>query len=328
SRSGFNLFQEWASYKDLRSVYREEKPDMVHHITIKPVLYGSFAASREHVQAVVNAVPGMGFIFTRRGARAALLRSIVNTLYRVAFAHPNMRVIFQNTEDMRGFIGHAIVRRDRVVLIRGSGVELSAFNPDVIAPEPVTFVLVARMLRDKGVNEFAQAAAVVKERYPDWRFLLAGDVDPGNPSSLSASELEAMQQRYGVEWLGQVEDVPGLLEQVHVVCLPTYYREGLPKTLLEASAAGRAMVASDIAGCREVITPGVNGLLVAPRKVPPLADALLHLGENKMLRERYGQAARKRAEAVFAVEDVVEHTFRVYRDLLPGDADLPLGDTG
>ncbi len=314
SRSGFNPVDELTTYQRLKELYRREQPDLVHHVTIKPVLYGSAAARRIGVAAVVNAVPGMGFMFTRRGFRAAVLRTLINSMYRFALRHPNMRVIFQNSEDMRGFIGHAIVHRERAVLIRGSGVVLDAFTPEAAPPPPITFLMVARMLRDKGVYEFARAAAQVQAAHPQWRFLMAGDVDQGNPSSLTTAELQAMQAEYGVEWLGHVQDVAALMQQVHVVCLPTY-REGLPKTLLEASAAGRPMVGTDIAGCREVIAQGVTGLLVPPRVVQPLADAMRTLGEDEGMRQRFGRAAREKAEAVFSVDDVVEHTFRVYREL-------------
>ncbi len=315
TRSGFTLLQEIAAYRSLKQVYRQEKPDLVHHVTIKPVIYGSMAARAAKVAAVVNAVPGLGFVFSRRGLRAAGLRMLVNTLYRFAFANTNMRVIFQNSEDQREFVGLGIVRREQTILIRGSGVDLDAYNPCSEPDSPPIFVLVARMLSDKGVVEFAQAAELVKRQHPHWRFLLAGDIDPGNPAALSRLQLNNLQEEHGVEWIGYQSDMPGLMANSHVVCLPTY-REGLPKTLLEASAAQRAMIATDIAGCREVITSGVNGLLVPPRTLEPLAQAMLQLGSDPVLRQRLARAAREKAEAVFAVEDVVDHTFRVYDELL------------
>jgi len=315
SRSGFVLRQEIAAYRAIKRVFREEQADLVHHVTIKPVIYGSFAARAVGVRAVVNAVPGMGFVFTRRGVRGVLLQACVNQLYRMAFALKRMRVIVQNAEDLHAFIDRGILRREQTVLIRGSGVDLNRFTPTEEADGPVTFVLVARMLRDKGVVEFAQAAQVAKRSHADWRFQLAGDVDPGNPSSLSVEQLRELESQYGVEWLGHCSDVAELLAQCHVLCLPTY-REGLPKTLLEASAAGRTMIASDIAGCREVVADGVTGLLVPPREVEPLAEAMLRVGEDAGLRKRFGQAARVKAEAVFGIDDVVDHTFRVYDELL------------
>ena len=316
SRSGFVLRQELATYRAMKRTYLAEQPDLVHHVTIKPVIYGSFAARATGVKAVVNAVPGMGFVFSRRGMRASILRSLVNLLYRLAFSHPNMRVIFQNSEDLRGFLGHAIVRREHTVLIRGSGVDMDEFRPSAEPDGPMTFILLARMLRDKGVFEFARASAIARQQHPDWRFQLAGGVDPGNPTSLSEAELCGLESQYSVEWLGHCEGVVELLQNAHVVCLPTYYREGVPKTLLEAAAAGRPMIVSDIAGCREVVTDGVTGLLVPTREVEALAQAMLRMGEDEVLRARCGRAAREKAEAVFSVDDVVEHTFRVYDDLL------------
>ena len=315
SRSGFAPLQELKTYQALVRVFRDERPDVTHHVTIKPVIYGSLAARRKRVPAVVNAVPGMGFVFARRGVRAALMRALVNAMYRIALSHPRMKVIFQNTEDMRGFIGHAIVRKDDAVLIRGSGVDLDEFHSTPEPAGPPIFVLVARMLRDKGINEFARAAKRVKTVHPEWRFQLAGDVDDGNPTSFTAAELAELEKEYGVEWLGHCTDVASVLRASHVVCLPTFYREGVPKALLEASAVGRPMIATRIAGCREVITDGVTGILVAPRDVDTLGKAMLKLGEDPALRARFGAAARVRAEAVFSEADVVEHTFRVYEEL-------------
>ncbi|MEM7098154.1 MAG: glycosyltransferase family 4 protein [Pseudomonadota bacterium] len=315
SRSGFNLWQERKSYVALKRLYAEQKPDLVHHVTIKPVIYGSLAATESGVKAVVNAVPGMGFVFSREGPLSGLGRWSVNLLYRWAFKHPQMRVIFQNTEDMQAFLGHAIVSREQAVLIRGSGVDLDVFAGPRVENEQPVFLLAARMLKDKGVYEFAQAAARVLQRHQDWQFLVAGGEDLGNPSSLSDAELQRLETEYGVRWLGHVDDMPSLMKRADVVCLPTYYREGLPKCLLEASAAGCAMIASDIAGCREAVTPGVTGLLVPPKEVPPLARAMITLGEDADLRKRLGESARKKAQAIFGVDDVVEHTFRVYEEV-------------
>ena len=188
----------------------------------------------------------------------------------------------------------------------------------LVFPEPdgpTTFLLVGRMLCDKGVREFVRASGEVRKKHPQWRFLLLGDVDPGNPSTLYTEELIAWQDEFGIEWLGQRDNVAEIMSQCHVVVLPSY-REGLPKTLLEAAAARRPMIATDVAGCREVVTHEVTGLLVPPREVEPLIAAMVELGESSELRHRYGDAARKKAEAVFSVGDVVTHTFRVYDDLL------------
>ncbi|MDG2278037.1 MAG: glycosyltransferase family 4 protein [Pseudomonadales bacterium] len=319
TRSGFNLGAEISSYRSLKRLYQEEKPDLVHHVTIKPVLYGSFAARASGIKAVVNAVPGMGYVFTRRGTRASIGRAGVNFLYRLALQHENMRVIFQNREDLAGFIAHAIVRREQTVLIRGSGVDLDRYCR---SPEPdtaPTFLLASRMLKDKGVVEFAQAAGAIKAggHHQDWNFRLAGGVDAGNPGSLTEVELRRLEADYGVEWLGHRDDVEELLRGCHVLCLPSYYREGVPKVLLEGSAVSRAMIASDIAGCREVITDEVTGLIVAPHDVASLAAAMIRLGADAALRQRLGEAAYDKAVAVFSEQDIVAHTFRVYEELCP-----------
>jgi len=316
SRSGLNPIEELRSLRALSRVYRDQQPDLVHHVTIKPVLYGTTAARWSGVPAVVNAVPGMGFVFTGRGLWAAIRRGFVRVLYRLAMNHPNMQVIFQNSEDMQGFLQSATVDRAHAALIRGSGVDLEQFAYTDEPEAPITFLLVGRMLRDKGVAEFVAAAQGVRRTHPEWRFRLAGDVDPGNPASLTHAQMMAWHRAGDVEWLGHCEDVAAQMRAAHVVCLPSY-REGLPKTLLEAAACGRAMIASDIAGCREVLSDRVNGLMVPPRTVEPLTRAMLTLGEDPALRERFRRTSREKAEAAFSVQDVVRHTFRVYDQLLP-----------
>lgn len=315
-RSSFAPVAEWRTYRALRALYRKLRPTIVHHVTIKPVIYGTRAALVAGVPAVVNAVPGMGFVFTRRGQLAAVRRAFVNQLYRSALQHPNMRVIFQNSEDMHGFIAHGILQRERAVLIRGSGVDLKAFAATPPPTDALRFALIGRMLTHKGVGEYVAAARVLKREFPDWEFQLIGDVDPGNPTSLTRELLLAWQQEGIVSWLGQRKDVAALLQQANVVCLPSY-REGLPKTLLEASACGRPMVATDVAGCREVVRNGVNGLLVPARDAPALTEAMRSLGQNEGLRLRMGEAARARAEGLYNIDDVVRDTFLVYGELLP-----------
>ena len=317
SRSGVNPLTEFRTCVHLLRLYRRLQPDLVHHVTIKPVVYGSLAARLTRIAGVVNAVPGMGFVFTARGFMAMLRRFFISNLYRLALGHPNMRVIFQNREDLNLFVGSSIVRPEQSVMIRGSGVDLSEYDP---VPEPSTesivFVLIARMLRDKGIGEFVDAARKVKLNYPNWDFWLVGDIDPGNPGSLKIEDLLAWDRAGIVHWLGHREDVPEILQLSHVLVLPSYYREGLPKTLLEAGAAERAIIASRVAGCLEFVTDGVTGLIVAPRDVEDLAAAMVRLGNDASLRRRLAQAARSKVEAIFRVEDVVRDTFVVYQQLL------------
>jgi glycosyltransferase involved in cell wall biosynthesis len=315
SRSGLNPLRDLKTFLALVRIYRDEAPDIVHHVTIKPVIYGTLASRVVRVPAVVNAIPGMGFVFTQRGFTARVVRSLVNLLYRVALSHDNMRFIFQNREDLQGFVEHTVIPEQLTYLIRGSGIDLNEFPCTPEPPEPVTFVLVARMLSDKGIREFVAAARRVRLLQPNWRFQLVGGVDRGNPSSLTEMELKAWHAEGVVEWLGQRSDVRVFLGRSHVVCLPSY-REGLPKSLLEASAMGRPMIASNVPGCREVVRDGITGLLVEPRDSTALADAMLRLGQDPVLRRRLGKAARERAEALYSIEDVVRDTFLIYEELL------------
>ena len=195
SRSGLNPLRDLNTVFVLVRIYRQEAPDIVHHVTIKPVIYGTLASRFARVPAVVNAIPGMGFVFTQRGFSARVIRSLVNLLYRIALSHDNMRFIFQNREDLQSFVSHTVIPEQLTYLIRGSGVDLDEF-PFLPEPDaPVSFVLVARMLSDKGVREFVDAARGVRRLRPDWRFVLVGGIDPGNPSSLTEAELEVVERR-------------------------------------------------------------------------------------------------------------------------------------
>src|SRR4030095_15057042 len=194
----------------------------------------------------------------------AVRRAFVNGLYRLALVHPRMRLIFQNREDLVGFVDAGIVGSARSYLIRGSGVDLAEFCATAEPEAAIRFVLVARMLKDKGVREFVEAARALHRVHPDWMFELVGDVDPGNPASLVRGELERWRDEGVVVWNGHRDDVADVMRHAHVVCLPSY-REGLPKSWLEAAACGRAMIAADVPGCREVVRNEVTGLLVPPR---------------------------------------------------------------
>ncbi len=315
ARSGLDPFAEWSLYRRLSQIYRDRRPTIVHHITIKPVIYGSWAAARRRVPVVINAVPGLGWIYTAEGPWSRLRRTFVDLLYRSTRLHRRMHFIFQNEDDRREFVSAIGVPPATTHLVRGSGVDLSEFVPVPEFPGPMTFALVARMLFDKGVGEFVAAARQLKRRHSDWRFLLIGDVDAGNRSSLSAGELRAWQDEGVIEWLGHRDDIAWQMAAAHVICLPSY-REGLPKTLIEAAAAGRPAIASDVPGCREVVRDQVTGLLVPPRTVAPLVDAMSRLGGDAGLRARMGEAARRSIEHGYSVDDVVKETFLVYERAL------------
>lgn len=315
-RTRHTIATETGALRALVRLYRELRPDVVHHVTVKPVLYGSLAARLARVPAVVNAMSGLGYLYTARGVAAALRRGVVEAVYRVAFRHGRLRVIFQNPDDMTVFVRRRLVRSRDTVLVRGSGVDAHEFvpSPEPEADAPV-IVLPARLLWDKGVGEFAAAARLLRARGFRFRAVLAGDVDEGNPSSVPLAQLHEWVDEGVVEWWGFRGDMPAVYGQSSIACLPSY-REGVPKALLEAAACGRPIVTSDVPGCREVVTDGETGLLVPPRDAAALANALGALLADAQLRARLGAAGRQRVEREFTVELVVAQQLALYRDLL------------
>lgn len=313
-RRSMNPLREVRSVAEVARVYREERPDLVHHFALKPVLYGSLAARVAQVGAVVNAPVGMGYIFSSDDLRARLLRLPMRLALRLLVNPPGSRVVFENPDDRDAMIAAGWVRAADAVLIRGAGVDLAAFDP---APEPegVPMVtLTARMLRDKGVGEFVEAARILKREGVSARFILAGAPDPGNRAAIAEETLRAWAAEGAVDYLGFQADVPALLRQSAIVCLPSY-REGLPKALLEALAAARPIVTTDVPGCRETVIPDVNGLLVPARDPSALAAALGALLRDPARRKIMGAAGRRLAETEFSNARVVAETLRVYRDL-------------
>jgi glycosyltransferase involved in cell wall biosynthesis len=314
-RSAARPGPELLSVVSLVRLYAALAPDLVHHVTIKPVLYGGLASRLLKVPAVVHAVSGLGYVFLARGRVAAVRRALVRSAYRSAFRHPNLRVIFQNEDDRDDFVRERLVRPDDTTIIRGSGVDLTEFTPSPEPPAPVTVLFPGRMLADKGVRELVDAARVLRREGHSLRVLLAGPTDRANPASVSEAELHGWEREGVVEWLGQRDDMPTLFRSAHIVCLPSY-REGLPKALLEAAASARAIITTDVPGCREVVREGDNGLLVPVRDALALATALRRLCVDAAERARMGARSRARAEAEFSVERVAGQTMHVYDELL------------
>ncbi|MCD0506098.1 glycosyltransferase family 4 protein, partial [Bordetella petrii] len=276
TRSGKNPLQELRTLWALYRLFRQLRPDVVHLVTIKPVLYGGIAARLAGVPAMVSAISGLGFVFVAQGAKAAMIRQVVATLYRLALGHGNSRVVFQNGNDRDVLCGLGAVRDEQVVMIRGSGVALADFPAVDEPPGPVAALMVSRLLRDKGLLEFVEAARLLKQRGTEVRMLLAGGVDPGNPASASQSDVDAWRAEGCIEALGERSDVAALYAQAHIAVLPSY-REGLPRSLIEAAACGRAVVTTDVPGCRDAIEPDVTGLLVPARDAQALAYAIVRL---------------------------------------------------
>jgi glycosyltransferase involved in cell wall biosynthesis len=312
NRQGTNPIKDLTLIARLYRIYRRERPDIIHHVAMKPVIYGSLAARLARVPAVVNALAGMGFLFSSRTAKARLLQPVVRLAFRMLLGGGNSRVILQNPDDVRLLTRAARLDPDRVHLIRGSGVDLEHFRPEPEPPGPPVVMLPSRLLWDKGVGEFVTAARILRNEGTKARFVLVGKPDPGNPAAVPQWQLDQWIAQGLVEWWGHSDKMAATLAQSHIVCLPSY-REGIPKVLLEAAASGRPMVTTDAPGCREVVRDRENGLLVAIKDSEGLAQALRQLIQDPAARARYGRAGRALAEAHFGIDRITAETLAVYR---------------
>lgn len=316
SRGKTTVLSEIKALLAIYQTLKQVRPDVLHAITIKPVLYGGLAARFCRVNSMVAAISGLGYVFTTTGKIAGLRRWFVSRIYRLALQHPRLSVICQNRDDLQLLTAAARLNTTQTLIIPGSGVNLARFNA---CPEPhstpFTVVMAARLLIDKGVREFAEAANLLRQRHPTVVFQLAGTIDPDNPASITSPQLAHWQQTGAVRFLGQRDDIHTLFAQAHIVVLPSY-REGFPKVLIEAAAAGRAVVTTDVPGCRDAIIPDVTGLLVPPREANALADAIHALLTHTEQRQAMGRAGRQLAEARYAIDSVVSTHLAIYQQLL------------
>lgn len=316
-RRSLNPLREARLLLHLVRLLRKERPALVHGFTIKCAVYGSLAARMVGVPARVNAVAGMGYVFISESLKARLLRPIVRSLLKLALGGRNARLILQNPDDVALFARAGLVEAAQVRLIPGSGVDCSRFHPGSGRQpgERLRVLLPARLLWDKGLAEFVQAARLLRQRDVQVEVLLAGDPDPGNPAAVPEADVRTWVEQGLLQWLGHVDDMPALLRSVDIVTLPSY-REGLPKGLIEAGASGCALIATDVPGCREVVEHQVDGLRVPVRDGVALADAIERLVRDAGLRARLGAAARAKAIARFDERSVVAETMAVYRELV------------
>ncbi len=317
-RRSLNPLREAALLVHLWRLFRREKPDLMHGFTIKCAVYGSLAARLAGVPARVNAVAGMGYVFISNARKARVLRPLVRTLLKLALGGRGARLILQNPDDVALFEMAGLVDAAQVRLIPGSGVDCSHFvaiNRAREAGQPLRVLLPARLLWDKGIAEFIEAVRRLKGEGRAIDFLLAGDPDPGNPAAVPVVELQGWVDEGLVQWLGHVDDMPGLFASVDMVVLPSY-REGLPKGLIEAAACALPLITTDVPGCREVVTDGVDGLLVPVRDADALANAIARLHDDPALAQRLGEAARAKALAQFDERIVIQQTIAVYAELI------------
>jgi len=313
-RGEFRAWRELGALRELVGLYRRERPDIVHHVSLKPVLYGSMAARLTGVPLVVNAMTGLGSIFVGKSVRARRLRPVVSRALRWLLASRGTWVVVQNPDDRAAMLRLGVPEA-RLVLIRGSGVDTERFAPSPEPPGPPVVALVSRLLWDKGVGEFVEAARILKGGGAAFRAVLVGFADPDNPSAISGVQLQAWHDAGVVEWWGPTEDVVDVWRRAHIAVLPSY-REGLPKSLIEAAACGRPLVATGVPGCREVVREGETGRLVPAGDAAALAGAIAGLLDDPETRRRFGAAARELAVREFSQARVVTEMLALYRGAL------------
>jgi glycosyltransferase involved in cell wall biosynthesis len=319
--SGMNPLVELLGLVQLVWFMLRYRPDVVHCASPKGVLYGGIAARVCRVPGLVLAISGMGYAYTAGtglGGVRTLVRRVYGALADFAFHHPNVRVIVQNQDDYQSVVENGLAPSRCLTLIPGSGVDLSLFAGSGPENKVRMVLLPARMLKDKGIREFVAAARRLKADTPGWRFVLAGAAGYDNPTAIDIAQLKSWQAEGCIEWLGHVDAMMPLFRDAAIVCLPSY-REGMPKALLEAAAAGCAVVTTDVTGCREAIEPGVTGDLVPVRDSEALAKALLSLVEDESRRQAYGREGQARARVMFSVESVVSQTLQIYKGLLSNE---------
>jgi len=314
-RSKVSLIDALRTFWQMMAVFVKIQPDLVHLVTIKPVFYGGLVARLTRVPAVVVAFAGLGTVFVAPQKGFGFRRRIVEAAYRVALGHPNLKAIFQNPDDRSMLISLGALHDSKAVLIRGSGVALRHYplRPELDGVPVVTFA--ARLLKDKGLPEFIDSIRILKGRGVVARFWLVGTTDPGNPSSVSEADVQEWVSEELVVAFGHRSDIADVFSASHVVVLPSY-REGLPKVLIEAAACGRAVVTTDVPGCRDAIESGITGLLVPVRDALALADAIASLIQDPQRRRQMGAAGRRLAEQAFTIDRVVETHMLVYAELL------------
>ena len=315
NRSGMNIFQELRTLWFLFILYYREKPDVVHHVGMKTILWGSLAAKFSRVRGIVNAVSGLGGFFSEDNK--GLLSKLLPKVLKYSHHRDNILCIFQNKDDWNLYVCNKIIKHELGRFIKGSGVDLNQF---CFVPEPsdgkIKVILTARMIVEKGIFLFSEAAERLRGKYADSvEFQLIGGLDD-HPGAITKEQLESVCDGTYIKWLGYRTDVRDLLRKCHIVAFPSYYMEGLPKSLIEAVATGRPIITSDSVGCKETVVDGYNGYLIQPKDVNDLIKKLDILLGDKALRQQMGQNARKYAEKYFSIDNVIDCHLAIYNELL------------
>lgn len=315
SRSGMNIKEEMGTLQFLYSLYKREKPDVVHHVGMKTILWGTLAAKFASVLGVVNAVSGLGGFFAEDNK--SLLSKVMPKVLKFSHKMKNLLVIFQNQEDRAMYVKKGIISEAQARFIKGSGVNLQEF---CYTQEPsdgkIKVILTARMIVEKGIFILTEAAEKLRAEYEDKvEFWLVGGLDD-HPGAITKEQIDAVCDGKYIKWLGYRTDVKELLQQSHIVAFPSYYMEGLPKSLIEACAIGRPIITTQSIGCKDTVDDCINGFLISPKDVDALASKLRVLIDNPEMRKSMGKASRAKAEKEFSLDVVIEKHLKIYKELV------------
>jgi len=327
-KKNVGLASDFSLLFEFYRIYRKWKPEIIHQFSIKPVIYGTFAARLAKVPIIINTIPGLGYVFTDTEKKRKILRIIVSLLYRISAKFCDF-MFFQNENDKRLFINQKIVSDDKTSVVPGSGVDTQYYTQDKInkkiidqvkkelkyKPNQIIILMASRMLYDKGIAELAECSKMVKGTKPEVRFLLAGPLDPGNPAHIPFEVIEKWQKENKIEYLGRRSDIRELIGLSDIVIFPSY-REGKPRFILEAMSMGKPIITTDVPGCRDTVENGLNGILVPVKDVESLFDAVSKLINNPELRRKMGEKSRKKAEREFDEKFVVDQTMEIYSQLI------------
>ena len=316
-RSSINPLQELRLIWSLYRIYQQEKPDIAHHVAIKPVLWGTVAAYMAGVPSVINALAGLGYIFSASSLKARILKLVIVPALKILLRSKRCNVIVQNRDDMNELINRNIAVKARTTLIRGSGVDTNFFMPTAKTSDIPVVLLASRMLWAKGVGEFVELARISKLRNVAARFVLVGEPDQENHDSVPTGKLESWHKNGVIEWWGKKDNMLDVFSLADIVCLPTTYGEGVPKVLIEAAACGLPIVTTNVPGCREIVQHGHNGFLVPPGDSEALYGAIKPLLDDSALRTKMGTRGRALVMSDFSIEHVIEKTLKLYRQVSP-----------
>ncbi|MGE0549000.1 MAG: glycosyltransferase family 4 protein [Kofleriaceae bacterium] len=312
-RGRISMTAAMRTVRALRGVYDAVDPLLAHHVSLQPAVLASLAAVDRNV-ACVNALTGFGYAFSSSAGRARVLRPVIGSVLRLLLNRGSTVALVQNPDDEHALRSLGVPQR-RIVRISGSGVELERFSQVPEPSGPIVVGYVGRLLEDKGVHTLVEAHRLLRRRGLLLDLKIAGAPDPANPSSIKVEQLEYWRTQPGIHLLGHISDIPGFWANAHIAVLPSR-REGLPKSMLEAAACGRPMIATDAPGCREVVIPGETGRLVPVDNAPALATAIAELAESTQLRHQFGTAARRLVENRFGSVAIASQTVALYEALL------------